>query len=142
MLFRVFGFALLAVALSPLYGCAGGLGWELSVHSTIPARPTVDPYLLPVPRKAWEVMPPGSRVVDNRCGADDTTETRVNGKITRSSFGRTCVVTFVTRRGEVCTTTASEDQYDRYGKSVSGRSATKPKCHLASDKERARWQLK
>jgi hypothetical protein len=138
-LFRIF-LTLCVVCLLP--ACAGGFSYGVSFHSTLPVRPAIDPYLPPVPRKAWEVMPPGARVVDNWCSASDATETWVNGKITRSSFGRNCTVTFVTRQGQVCTTSASESQYDSYGRDVSKRKASKPKCRTLKPEEKERWGVR
>lgn len=132
--------ALLVLVTALLQACAGAGGFEISTYSTVPVRPQVDPYLLPAPRISYSVMPPGSRVVDVQCAIGDATQSWHRGRV-YSNYGRSCVVTFVTRQRTVCTTNASESGGDQYGGSSGSRSASAPSCRALTADEKIRWQI-
>jgi len=138
---RIIISAILAALASLNAGCAGGVSWGGHTSVNFPQRPYTDPDLLPVPSTAYSVIPPGSRVVDVQCATGSSSSSYYRGR-TSGQGGRNCLVTFVTRQSQVCTTQTQESSSIGYGGSGSSRSASMPSCRVPTLDEKRIWRIK
>lgn len=136
---RIISFFLVAVA-SLNAGCAGGVTWGGHTSVNFPQRPYTDPNLLPVPSASYSVIPPGSRVVDVQCATGSSSNSYYRGR-SSGQGGRSCLVTFVTRQGQICTTQTQESSSIGYGGSGSSRSASMPSCRIPTAEEKKLWRI-
>ncbi len=139
MLRTIFSMILAAVAVLNS-GCTVPLSGGRYTSVNFPQRPNIDPELLPVPSAAYSVIPPGSRVVDVQCATGSSSSSYYRGR-TSGQGGRSCLVTFVSKQGQICSTQTNESSSIGYGSSGNSRSASMPSCRIPTADERKLWRI-